>query len=214
MTTRIPDFHVITDATLQSRFSHVEIAAAAAIGGATAVQFREKRDWETSALVDVATAIVRAAGDTATVIVNDRVDVAMAAGVRAVHLGPDDVDPATARRLLGPGACVGGTANDLAAARRVAASGVDYLGVGPVFGTRSKANPAPELGLDGLAAIVRAVDVPVIAIGSIDAARVGDVLATGAHGIAVLSAVACADDPAAAAATIRDAIDAHAGSVR
>ncbi len=211
---RIPDFHVITDATLQSRFSHAELAAAAAIGGATAVQFREKRDWARAALVDVVAAVAHNAGDTATVIVNDRVDVAAAAGIRAVHLGPDDLDPETARRVLGPGALIGGTANDLEAARRVEARGVDYLGVGPVFGTRSKANPAPTLGLDGLAAIVRAVSVPVIAIGSIDEGRVGDVLATGAHGIAVLSAVVCADDPAAATAAIRTAIDAHAGRAR
>ncbi len=87
-------------------------------------------------------------------VVDDRVDVAMAAGVRAVHLGRDDLDAGTARRVLGPHALIGGTANSLEEALRVAATDVDYLGVGPVFGTRSKANPASPLGLDGFRAIV------------------------------------------------------------
>ena len=78
--------------------------------------------------------------------VDDRVDVAMAAGVRAVHLGRDDLDVGTARRVLGPHALIGGTANSLEEALQVAATDVDYLGVGPVFGTRSKTNPAPPSG--------------------------------------------------------------------
>jgi thiamine-phosphate pyrophosphorylase len=125
-----------------------------------------------------------------------------------VHLGRDDLDVPIARQLLGPDVLIGGTANSLEEARRVAATDVDYLGVGPVFGTGSKANPAPPLGLDGLRAIAHAVDRPVIAIGGITPDRLAAVLDAGAHGVAILSAVVCQADPAAAARECRRAIDA------
>jgi thiamine-phosphate pyrophosphorylase len=204
--------HVITDATLQDRFSHVELARLAAAGGADVVQFREKRPWTTRALVDTAVAARRALeGLPVALVVNDRVDVAAAAGVRAVHLGRDDVDVGTARRLLGPEALIGGTANSLDEAFRVAATEVDYLGIGPVFGTRSKANPAAALGVDGFRAIVKALTKPVIAIGSVTAGQVGVLLDAGAHGVAVISAVVCQPDPAAAAREFREAVDAWLG---
>ncbi len=204
--------HVITDATLQGRFSHVELAELAARGGADAVQFREKRPWTARALVETAVAIRRALADAAVcLVVDDRVDVAIAAGARAVHLGRDDLDVATARRLLGGDALIGGTANSLVEALRVAATDVDYLGVGPVFGTGSKANPAPALGLDGFRAVVEAVEKPVIAIGSITADRVRALLDAGAYGVAVISAITCQPDPEQAAREFRDAIDAWLG---
>lgn len=204
--------HVITDATLQDRFSHVELARLAAAGGADVIQLREKRPWTTRALIEAAVATRRALeGLPVALVVNDRVDVAAAAGVRAVHLGRDDVDVGTARRLLGPHALIGGTANSLDEALRVAATDVDYLGVGPVFGTRSKANPAAALGVDGFRAIVKALTKPVIAIGSVTADQVGALLDAGAHGVAVISAVVCQPDPAAAAREFREAVDAWLG---
>ena len=118
----------------------------------------------------------------------------------------------TARRLLGASALIGGTANSLTEALRVATTDVDYLGVGPVFGTRSKANPAPPLGLDGFQVIARAVSKPVIAIGSVTADRVAALLEAGAHGVAVISAVVCQSDPAAAAREFRAAIDGWLGA--
>ncbi len=204
--------HVITDATLQDRFSHVELARLAAAGGADVIQLREKRPWTTRALIETAVAARRALeGLPVALVVNDRVDVAAAAGVRAVHLGRDDVDVGTARRLLGPHALIGGTANSLDEALRVAAADVDYLGVGPVFGTRSKANPAAALGVDGFRAIVTALTKPVIAIGSVTADQVGVLLDAGAYGVAVISAVVCQPDPAAAARKFREAVDAWLG---
>jgi thiamine-phosphate pyrophosphorylase len=200
--------HVVTDATLQDRHDHVALARLAAAGGADAVQLREKRPWTTRALVETARAVAAAlAGSGTRLVVNDRVDVAAAAGAAGVHLGRDDLEVAVARRLLGPEILVGGTANSLEEARRVADAGVDYLGAGPVFGTTSKARPAPPLGLDGLRAIVRAVRCPVIAIGRITAERVPAVLEAGVHGVAVLSAVVCAPDPASATREIRRAMD-------
>jgi thiamine-phosphate pyrophosphorylase len=205
--------HVITDAVLQTRYSHVELARLAVRGGADAVQFREKRPFATRALVETAETMRRALeGGDALLVVDDRADVARAAGVPAVHLGRDDLDVATARAILGVDAIIGGTANSLAEALRVAATDVDYLGVGPVFGTRSKANPALTLGLDGLRAIVEAARKPVIAIGSITADRVQSVLDTGAYGVAVLSAIVCQADPTGAARAFRDAIDAWRGA--
>jgi thiamine-phosphate pyrophosphorylase len=205
--------HVITDVTLQTRFSHVELARLAAAGGADTVQFREKRPLTTRILVETAAAMRRALeGTGAELVVDDRADVALAAGVRAVHLGRDDLDVATARAIVGSAALIGGTANSLAEAVRAADADVDYLGVGPVFGTRSKANPAPPLGLDGFRAIVDAVRKPVIAIGGITADRVRSVLDAGAYGMAVLSAVVCEADPAEAARAFRGAIDAWRGA--
>ena len=210
--TSIGRLHIITDEQLQSRFSHAQLAGFAAQGGADIIQYREKRPRTTRELIETAQAIqaaIRAAiADTPTaLLIDDRADIAAALHA-ALHLGRDDLPPPIARRLLGPDAVIGGTANSVDEARRVAAQPVDYLGVGPVFGTTSKGDrAAPMLGLDRLREIVAAVDKPVIAIGSITADNAASVLQTGAYGVAVLSAVVCADDPTAAARQIRAAID-------
>ena len=206
---QVPRLHVVTDETIQSRHSHAALAERALGGGADCVQFREKRPWGTAELVRVAGSVVaacEAAG--AVAIVNDRVDVAIAAGATAVHLGRDDLPVEVARRVLGGGRLIGGTANSLAEAARVWETDVDYLGVGPVFGTASKANPAPPLGLAVFARIAAACPKPVIAIGGIGAERIGAVMAAGAHGVAVLSAVVAAEDPERAARRCRQALDA------
>ena len=133
-----------------------------------------------------------------TMLIDDRVDVAAAVGATAVHLGRDDLPPYVARQILGADAVIGGTANSVEEAVKVASQPVDYLGVGPVFGTTSKGNrAAPMLGLDRFAEICAAVDKPVIGIGSITVDSVADVLEAGAYGVAVLSAVVCQEDPQA-----------------
>ena len=206
---RIGRLHVITDEVLQDRFTHAELAALAAEGGAEVIQYREKRPLATRELVETAAAMRRAAGGAgARLLVNDRVDVAFAVSADA-HLGREDLEPAAARRMLGPEAIIGGTANSLEEALRVAAGPVDYIGVGPVYGTASKGDrAAPRMGLERFAEIAAAVDKPVIAIGGIRAEQAAEVMAAGAHGIAVLSAVACQEDPRAAAAEFRAALDA------
>lgn len=200
--------HIITDEQLQSRFSHAQLAACAAQGGADIIQYREKRPRTTRELIETAESVRAAIGDApAALLIDDRADIAAALNA-ALHLGRDDLPPRIARRLLGPDAVIGGTANSVTEARRVAAQPVDYLGVGPVFGTTSKGDrAAPMLGLDRLRQIVAAVDKPVIAIGSITADNAPAVIQTGAHGVAVLSAVVCAHDPTAATRQIRAAID-------
>lgn len=205
----MPRLHVLTDETIQSRWSHVDLARLALAGGADAVQYREKRPRTTRELVETAHAIAelcRSAG--AVLIVDDRADVAAAVGAAGVHLGRDDLDVVTARRLLGPEALIGRTANSYGEAAAVWGGPIDYLGVGPVFGTASKANPAPPLGLTELARICRDAPVPVIAIGSITAERIPEVIGAGAHGVAVLSAVVAAEDVAGAVRACREAVDA------
>jgi thiamine-phosphate pyrophosphorylase len=154
------------------------------------------------------------AGRGVRLIVNDRVDVAAAAAADGVHLGARDLDPEAARPLLGPCALIGATANDFERARVAMRGPIDYLGVGPVFGTESKQDPAPILGVDGLRRIVAAVEVPVVAIGNITPERVAEVLSTGAHGVAVLSDVSCAADPVARVAAFVAAIERSSGEHR
>jgi thiamine-phosphate diphosphorylase len=191
---------VITDEVLQTRLSHAEAARLAIEGGADAIQYREKRPLTSRELVEAAGAVAAACRTAnVTLIVDDRADVAMAVGASGVHVGRNDITPGVARRLLGDGFLIGGTANSLDEASRVWATGVDYIGAGPVFGTASKQGPAPQLGLEALRAIAAASPVPVIAIGNIKARDVASVLETGAYGVAVLSGVTCALDPVAAA---------------
>ncbi len=189
--------HVITDEVLQDRFSHVELAAAAAAGGADVIQYREKRPVSTKEMMRVAVLMSLACREFGTtLLIDDRVDVAAAVGATAVHLGREDLPPDIARQILGSDAIIGGTANSVEEAVKVAKQPIDYLGVGPVFGTTSKGErAAPMLGLERFAEICEAVDKPVIGIGSISVDRVGDVLDAGAHGVAVLSAVVCQEDP-------------------
>ena len=189
--------HVITDEVLQDQFTHAELAAAAAAGGADVIQYREKRPISTREMIRVTGLMSLACEDLgASLLIDDRVDVAAAVGATAVHLGREDLPPEVARQILGPDAIIGGTANAVEEAVKVARQPVDYLGVGPVFGTTSKGNrAAPMLGLERFAEICAAVDKPVIGIGNITIDRVADVLAAGAYGVAVLSAVVCQDDP-------------------
>jgi thiamine-phosphate pyrophosphorylase len=209
---RVPDglgrLHVITDESRPTRFSHSDLARLAVAGGADVVQFREKRERSTAELVALArTVSERCRERGAACIVNDRADVALEAGARGVHVGRADLAPGEARRLLGAGAIIGATVHDLEELRSLATAPIDYLGVGPVFGTSSKRTGLPPLGLDGLGRIARAAGLPVIAIGNITPERVAAVLAAGAYGVAVLAGVCLAGDPQAAAARYRDEIE-------
>ena len=199
---RIGRLHVLTDTTLQDRFSHLELARLAVQGGADLIQFRQK-SGSTRSLIEAARAmkaICEAAG--AVFVVNDRIDVAMASDADGVHLGQDDFPIATARDLLGAHRIVGGSASNLAEALACVRDGADYVGFGPVFPTTSKADAGPASGLETLRSIADAVEVPVIAIGGIDEENAARVMDAGAHGIAVISAVCCRPDPGGAATKI------------
>jgi thiamine-phosphate pyrophosphorylase len=198
--------YVITHAGFRGR-SHEDVARAAVAGGATALQLRDKESAG-RALVATARRLVALANPAGVpVVVNDRVDVALAAGADGVHVGEDDLPVADARRLVGPERIVGASAGTVEEARRAEQEGADYLGVGPVFPTATKADAGEAIGLDGLRKIVAAVRVPVVGIGGITVENAAQVVLAGAAGVAVVSAVAGADDMVEATRRLRQAVD-------
>ena len=201
--------HVLTDFHFQQRLSHAEVARRAAAGGAETVQFRHKTGTARDRLAGLrpTVAACRAAG--VPCLVDDHLDLALAAGADGVHLGALDLPVADARAVfdrLG-GGLVGATATTAEAARRAEAAGADYVGFGPVFPTGSKANPASVKGLAGLERACAAVRIPVVAIAGVTPERVGPCLDAGAWGVAVMTAVTTAPDVTAAAARFREAIE-------
>jgi len=205
----IDRLHVLTDTELQQRYSHEELARLAIAGGAGVIQFRQKQG-STRQMIETARhmlAICRR--HKAKLIINDRLDVALAAEADGVHLGQDDFPLAQAREILGPDKIIGGSASSVEEAALCRAGGVDYIGLGPVYPTTSKADAGPAGGLDLLRRVSREFGLPVIAIGGINAARAAEVMEAGAHGMAVISAVCCQADPQEAAAELLRAMLGH-----
>ncbi|HEU4322250.1 MAG TPA: thiamine phosphate synthase [Roseiflexaceae bacterium] len=200
---------VVTDRAAARSRSILEVVRAAIQGGATIIQLREKAASarEMVALGRALLEITRPAA--IPLIVNDRLDVALAIGAEGVHLGQDDLPAADARRLLGPDRLLGLSVTTPAEAREAAAAGADYLGANDVFGTRSKPDAIAPIGLEGLTAVARAVDLPVLAIGGVTVQNAPAALAAGAAGLAVISAVVSAADPDGAARALRLLVDAH-----
>lgn len=171
-------------------------------GGIRAVQLREKdlSGREMYRLAEAMRAVTAKAG--AKLLVNDRIDVALAVGADGVHLGLASIPPADARRLVGPAALVGCSTHNLAEIREAEGGGADFVIFGPVYPTPSKAAFGPPVGVAALKDACAAARIPVFAIGGVTAANAGEVLAAGAHGIALISAVIAAADPRAAAADL------------
>jgi len=198
--------YLVTDTRLSGPRGVAAVAAAAAQGGVTIVQLRDP-DATTRELIAAAQALQAAlVPHGVPLVINDRVDVALAVGADGVHLGDRDMPAATARRLLGPGRIVGVTVHDAAEARAVDTGIADYAGIGPVFATTTKAEARPAIGVDGFRTLRRLVPLPVVGIGGIDAARTAEVIAAGADGVAVVSAICAAPDPEAAARAIAAAV--------
>jgi thiamine-phosphate pyrophosphorylase len=191
-----------------------EMAEAAARGGATLLQYRDK-SGSTRGLIEAASEIGRAlAPFDVPLLINDRVDVAMAVGCAGVHVGAEDMPAAEARRLLGPDAIVGCTVHSVEEADAVP-GGIDYASVGGVFATASKHNPQVPIGLEGVRALIaRLPDLPVCAIAGIDHDNAADVIAAGADGVAVISDIFMADNVAAATQRLRGIVDAALGERR
>jgi thiamine-phosphate pyrophosphorylase len=178
---------------------HPKIAAAALAGGARLVQLRDKRR-EAAELVSLAREMrPRCAAAGALFVVNDRADVAVAAEAAGLHLGQEDLPIADARRLAGPGVCLGVSVESPEQAQAAEAAGADYLGVGDLYGTSSKSDAGVPVGLEHLRRLRAATRLPIVAIGGITLARVGEVMGAGADAVAVISAVADAPDMEAAA---------------
>jgi thiamine-phosphate pyrophosphorylase len=189
-----------------------DLARRVVAGGATLVQLRDKLG-STREMVERARAIKAAiAGSGVPLLVNDRVDVALAAGADGVHVGPDDMAPADARALLGPDAIVGLSVKTVAQAEAAPLHLLDYVCIGGVFATVSKDNTSAPIGVDGMRPILAAVrarsaDFPAGAIAGIDASNAAEVVAAGVDGVAVISALSLPADPAAAARTLRGIVD-------
>ncbi len=190
----IEGLYVVTDSELDPSRSHLDIAKASFRGGAKIVQLRDKH-LSTPALIDVARRIKSLSDGLGLFIVNDRIDIALASGAAGVHLGPDDVTPSDARRLLSWPAIVGcsvGTVEEADAA----AENASYLAVGAVFGSKTKEDAGYPVGLSLVREIKdRHPGIPLVAIGGINLSNIASVAAAGADAAAIVSAVVCAADP-------------------
>ena len=189
-----------------------DLARNVAAGGATLVQLRDKRS-ETRAMVGRARAIKAAlAPFKVPFVVNDRIDVALAAGADGVHIGPDDMTAEDARALLGPDAIIGLSIKTVSEAKAAPVELIDYAGIGGVYATLSKEQTSGPIGPEGFAGVAdalhrRAPNLPVAGIAGIDAGNAAAVIGAGADGIAVISALSLAPDPTAAARALREIID-------
>lgn len=200
--------HVLTDRDWSRGRAMLSVAAEALDGGATIIQLRDKLASTRSLIAEgrALRALTRERG--ALLIINDRVDVALAIDADGAHVGQDDMPAILARRLLGPQRILGVSAATLQEAREAEAAGADYLGVGPIFATATKTDAGPATGASLLTAIAREASLPLVAIGGISAANAAEVIQAGATGIAVVTAVVAAEDIAAATRQLRNVIDA------
>jgi thiamine-phosphate pyrophosphorylase len=206
---KIGRFHVLTDTFLQNRLSHLELAELAIAGGADTIQYRQKSGTtkEMILITGQMQAVCQRTG--VTLIVNDRLDLALASKTDGIHLGQDDFPIPLARKILGQKAVIGGSAGTLEEARKCLLEGADYIGFGPVFPTTSKEDAAPAGGLDLLEHVVKEIALPIIAIGGINQENTPQVMKTGAYGIAVISAVCCQEDPKEATRVLRKLMESN-----
>lgn len=191
--------HVLTDREWSRGRDTLTVAAAAIAGGATVIQLRDKYAT-TRTLVEEGRALrVLTREHGVLLIVNDRIDVALAVDADGAHVGQDDMPADVARQLLGPDRILGVSAGTLAEAERAIADGADYLGVGPIYPTRGKSDAGAPTGEGLLSEIAQRSSVPQVAIGGITAENAPAIIAAGAAGVAVITAVVNAEDVTAAA---------------
>ena len=187
--------HVITDTTLQSQFTHAELAKLAIKGGADTVQFRQKHGT-TRELVAIAQQMQAVCTrHNVPLIVNDRADIALAVGATGVHFGQDDMPVSIGRQILPTEAIIGASARTEEKILEAITEGADYIGFGPIYGTSSKSDAEEAKGLERLRRMCDIAACPVIAIGGIGVETAGEVIQAGAHGIAVISAVCAHPEP-------------------
>ncbi|GAB2692674.1 thiamine phosphate synthase [Paenibacillus thermoaerophilus] len=197
--------YLVMGARPRGERSAAQVLRSAILGGVTCFQFREKElpVPQQLAIGRELRAVCREFG--VPFLVNDRVDLALLLEADGVHLGQDDIPVPEARRLLGEHAVIGMSAGNPQELEIALSMKPDYLGIGPVYATATKGDAGAPIGTGLIAELRRQSDLPVVGIGGIDASNAGPVLRAGADGVAVVSAIAAAADPQAAAAEIRAA---------
>jgi len=200
------DLHLVTDQGLSRGRQLLEIVQAAVAGGISVIQLREK-DCSTREFVELGRVLAAELKRCSVpLLINDRVDIALAIGAAGVHIGQSDMPYAAARALLGPAALIGLSVESLADARAAEHLDVAYLGLSPVFATATKTDIKQPLGLQGIRAIRAISRHKLVAIGGIHAGNTREVLAAGADGVAVVSAICAADDPTQATRELRQQV--------
>ncbi len=200
------NLYLVTDPGLCPGPVLIDTVRAAVRGGVSFVQLRDKHAT-TAARVDAARALMQVlCGTGVPLVINDDLEAALAAGVDGVHIGQGDVNSDVARARLGPDKIIGLSCETPAQVRAASTQHVDYLGLGTVFPTATKADHKPTIGLDGLAEMVGLTHLPCVAIGGLKQAHAADVLATGCEGMAVVSAICGQPDPECAARDLRRAL--------
>lgn len=200
------ELYLVTDRGLARGRRIEDIVAEAVEGGVTMVQLREK-DIDTRCFIDLALMlkqVLKPAG--VPLIINDRVDVALAADVDGVHIGQSDMPYAMARRLLGPDRIIGLSVESFEQIEEANKMDVDYIGISPVFATSTKTDTAAPFGLEGLRKAVRMSAHPTVGIGGMNERTAYDVMRCGTDGIAVVSAIVSADEPKESAKRLRQII--------
>jgi thiamine-phosphate pyrophosphorylase len=201
--------YLVTDQPSLKGRTLIDVVQSAVLGGVTCVQLREKsansRDFYAQAV-----ALKSLLGPhNIALVINDRLDIALACEAQGVHLGQSDMPVEVARRLLPPEVFIGWSVETMDEVMQSATLPVDYLGVSPVFATPTKTDTASPWGLAGLQRIRTATDLPLVAIGGIQLHNASVVMKAGADSLAVVSAICSADDPGAASQQFRDLIDAR-----
>ncbi|MEM8553296.1 MAG: thiamine phosphate synthase [Pseudomonadota bacterium] len=198
--------YLVLDPDLCEPLGMVETAVQAVKGGTTLVQLRDK-NGTTARRIEVGRALMHALdGSGVPVIINDDVDAAKAVDAHGAHVGQDDTAAAEARALLGPDKILGVSCERPELAAAIDANVVDYIGAGPVFTTATKSDHKAPIGFDGLAAIVGVSPVPTVAIGGVKHDHAAEILASGAQGLAVVSAICGRPDPCRAARVLAHAV--------
>ena len=199
--------YLVTDQSLTRGRSLADVVAAAVQGGVSCVQLREKRLGTREFLAQALMLKELLVPHHVPLVINDRLDIALACGAHGVHLGQGDLPLEEARKLLPPEVFIGWSVESMDDVLHSATLPADYLGVSPIFDTPTKTDTQCAWGLEGLAAVRAATALPLVAIGGIHAGNARRVLLAGADGLAVVSALCGADNPRAAAERLRSQCD-------
>ncbi|MDI4660163.1 MULTISPECIES: thiamine phosphate synthase [Cobetia] len=191
--------YLVTDPSLCAERGLEATVMAAVRGGVSVVQLRDKHASDEEMIAQAIRLKALLDEYEVPLIINDRIEVALASGADGLHIGQSDGDPVEARRRLGEDALIGLSVQTLEQLKALDVERIDYLGLGPVHATPTKPDHAAPLGIEGLTQLVRSSPLPTVAIGGISLANAGEVMTSGTDGLAVVSALCSAEDPAAAA---------------